>query len=76
MILADHQDAGEFALGAGRRTQADGLEAADLAEPALQFVHQEERSLGAAFVSKRVQLGEAGQARRVFVDLGVVFHGA
>ena len=47
VILADHQDACELALSAGGRRQTDGLEAADLAEPVLQLVHQEERALGA-----------------------------
>ena len=40
------------------------------------LVHEEERALRAALVGQRMQLGEASQPRRVFVDLGIVLHGA
>ena len=76
VIPADHEDAGELALRAGGGRKADSLETADLAQPVLQLMHQIQRALGAVRIRQRVQLGEAGQARRVLINLGVVLHRA
>ena len=37
---ADDEQAGELAVGAGRRLEGGGVEAGDLRQPALELVHQ------------------------------------
>ena len=75
MLLDDHQ-AGDLAVGAGGGLERDAPHAGDLGEILLQLVEQLERALRHALVLGGVQAGEAGERGHVFVDLGVVLHGA
>ena len=73
---ADDQQAGELAVGAGRRLQRGDVQAADLGEPALELVHQLEGALHQRLRLVRVQAGEAVQARGHLVHARVVLHRA
>ena len=61
---ADDQQAGELAVRAGRRLQRGDVQAGDLGEPALELVHQLERSLHQRLRLVRVQTGEAVEPAR------------
>ena len=76
VVGADDQHAGQLALGAGSRLQGDAGKAADLLQPFLQLVHQQQAALHGLDRLERVQPGEAGQAGGLLVDLGVVLHRA
>ena len=73
---ADDEQAGELAVGAGRRLQRGGVQAGDLGEPALELVHQLERALHQRLRLVRVQPREAVEAGGDLVDSRVVLHGA
>ena len=72
----DDEDAGQLAVGARSRLQADGREATDLAELLLERPQQLERALGQRIRGQRMELREAGPPSRPLVDLGVVLHRA
>ncbi len=57
MIRADHEDAGELALGARRGLERDGVHAGDLGQVPRQLVHELEGAL-------RQRLGAAWGCRR------------
>jgi hypothetical protein len=76
VVLAHDQHAGQLAVRAGRGLQGDGSEAADLGQIDLQLEQELHRTLGHLRILQGVQVGEAGQAGRLLVDLGVVLHGA
>ena len=76
VIGAHHQQAGEFAVRAGRGLQRHAGKTADLGEPLLQLEHQRQVALHRVRVLQRMRLGEAGQPRDLLVDLRVVLHGA
>ena len=69
VVGADDQDAGELAVRAGGRLQADAGEAADLLQPFLQLVHQLQGALRRLGSCSGCDEGEAGQPRGVLVDL-------
>ena len=73
---AGQQQAGELAVRAGGRLEADVGQAADLGQGLLQQPHQLERALGAPRVLRRVQPGVAGQRRDPLVEARVVLHRA
>ena len=73
---ADDEQAGELAVGAGRRLQRGDVQAGDLGEPALELVHQLERALHQRLRLVRVQAGEAVEAGGRLVDARVVLHRA
>jgi hypothetical protein len=76
VVGAGQQDAGELAVRAGARLEADVREARDLAQRLLELVHQLQRALGALGVLRRVQAGVAGQRRDALVQFRVVLHRA
>ena len=76
VVGAGEQHAGELAVRAGGRLQRDVRQAGDLAQRALQLVHQLQRALGALGVLQRVQARVAGQRRDALVQLRVVLHRA
>ena len=76
VVGADHQDAGQLAVRAGRRLERDGVHAADLDERLLELPQQLERALGDLVGRQRVERGEAGQPGGPLVDLGVALHRA
>ena len=76
VIGADHEDARELALGAGRGLERDGVHPGDLGEVPRQLVHELERTLRQGLGRQRMDLGEAGQPRHVLVELRVVLHRA
>ena len=76
VVGPDHEDPGQLALGAGRGLERDGVHAADLGEVLLEAPEELERALGRLVGGQGMEGGEAGQAGRPLVDLGVVLHGA
>ena len=68
VVGAGQQQAGQLAVGAGARLEADVRQAADLLQRALQQPHQLQRALGALRVLRRVQAGVARQAATVPVE--------
>ncbi len=76
MVGADHQDAGQLALRPSRGLERDRGHAADLLELLFEAPEQLERALCDRVRRQRVELGEAEQAGRPLVDLGVELHGA
>ena len=76
VVGAGEQHAGELAVRAGARLEADVREARDLAQRLLELVHQLQRALGALGVLRRVQAGVAGQRGDALVQLRVVLHRA
>src|SRR5450759_4506982 len=73
---ADDEQAGELAVGAGRRLESGGVEAGDLGQPPLELVHELERALDERLRLVRMQAGEALQTADHLVDPGVVLHRA
>ena len=76
VVGAGQQHAGELAVRAGARLEADVREAGDLAERLLELPHQLQRALGALRVLRGVQAGVAGQRGDALVQLRVVLHRA
>ena len=76
MILADHEDAGEFALRASGGGEAGSGESGDFGEPLLKRVHDGERALRSVLVGEGMERAETGQTGDILIDLGVVLHGA
>ncbi len=74
VVGADNQDTREFAVRARRRLQGDGVHPGNLGEVVLKVIEELERALHRVRVGVGVQVGE--QFGGLFVDLGVVFHGA
>ena len=74
--LAHHENAGELALGSGRRLQRDAGEPGQLGEDALEPPGQLQGALGHRLRSEGVRRREARQARHLFVRPRVVLHGA
>ena len=73
---ADHQNAGEFAVRAGRRLERDRVHARDLGEHLFQRRHHFHDSLGERFGLIGMRPGQAFDARHLLVHARVVFHGA
>ena len=76
VVGAGEQQAGQLAVRAGRRLQADVGKAADLRQRPLQLPHQLQCPLGALGVLGRVQPRVAGQRRDPLVEARVVLHRA
>ena len=76
VVGAHDQHTGQFAVGAGSRLEGDSRKAGDLLEPFLQVEHQHQVALHGLDGLERMGEGKTGQAGHVFVDLGVVLHGA
>jgi hypothetical protein len=75
-VGAHQQQAAQLALRARRGLQRHVRQADDGPEVALQAVQQLEGPLRAVVLLQRVQRREAGQRRRLLVDLRVVLHRA
>ena len=73
---ADDEHAQVLAVGAGRRHQAAGGEAGDLAERLLQVQQRAEQALDVGHVLLRVQVGQPRHRRDLFVEARVVLHRA
>jgi len=73
--LNEH-DAGQFAVRTGGRLEAARLKAGHGAQHLLGFVQHPQRALRIFGGEQRMRTGKAGQRGDLFVDLGVVFHGA
>ena len=71
-----HQHAGKLAMGAGSGLQGNGGKTADLLQPLLHLPHQRQGTLDGLDGLHGVDVQKAGKAAGVFVDLGVVLHGA
>ena len=76
VVGPDHQNAGQFALGAGRGLESHGAHAADLGQGLLQLPQQLQRPLGQLVRGEGMQRDEAGQSGGPLVDLRVPLHGA
>ena len=76
MVGADHHDAGQLAVRAGRRMERHAVQPADLRQVPLQLPQQLQRPLGQRVRQVGVRLGKAGQPHHVLVHPGVVLHGA
>ncbi len=76
VIGPDHQDAGQLALRSGGRLERDRAHPGDLGQGALELPQQLERALRDLVRDQRMEVGEAGQARRPFVELRVELHRA
>ena len=63
-VRAHEQQAGQLALAAGGRLEADRVEAGDLAQDLLQLPLELERALRRVVVDERVQVAEARAGRR------------
>ena len=75
VVGLDEQKAGEFAMGAGSGLEGHGVHAGDLAE---QLLGDSGRpgALDGVGGLEGVEAGEAGQGGGLFIELGVVLHGA
>ena len=60
-VRAHEQQAGQLALAAGRRLEADRVEARHLAQDLLQLPLELERALRRVVLDERMQVAEAGQ---------------
>ena len=76
VVGAGQQQAGQLAVRAGGRLEADVRQAADLRQRALQQPHQLQGALGALRVLRRMQPRVAGQRRHPLVEPRVVLHRA
>ena len=76
VVRLDHAQPGPLAVRAGGRLQRHPRHPGDRGEHPLQPPHQLERALHVRLVLVRVQVGEPGEAGELFVDDGVVLHGA
>ena len=76
VVLLDEQDAGELTVCASGRLEGHVVHAGDLAQVALSRVQHLQRTLLGFHRSQRMGVGEAGQSGHLFVDSGVVLHGA
>ncbi len=74
VVGPDHQDAGQLAVSAGGRLEADGVHAGDGREVALELEEELERALHGLLGLVGVEVLE--ELRRLLVDLRVVLHGA
>ena len=72
----DEHHAGQLAVGAGRRLEGEGVHAGDLAEVALERLHDLQAPLDEVGRGERVRGRERGEGRQALVDLGVVLHRA
>src|SRR5215831_17476843 len=72
---ADHHEAGQLTVRARGRLQGRPRQPRDLAQRALEGVHERERPLQVRLGRGRMQGRKAGQPGRALVDLGVVLHG-
>ena len=75
-VGAHDQQAGQLALAAGRRLEADRVEARDLAQDLLERPLELERALDRVVLGQRMEVAEPGQAHEALVDPRVVFHRA
>ena len=75
-VGAEQHQAGQLALAARGRLQADGVEARHLEQDLLQVPLELERALDRVLVGERMQPREPGQRHEPLVDPGVVFHRA
>ena len=73
--LNEH-DAGQFAVRARGRLEAARLKAGHGAEHPFGFVQHAQRALRIFGGEQRMRAGKTGQRRDLFVDFGVVLHGA
>ena len=73
---ANQHQAGELALCARGRLQAHVLHAAHFGKHLLELEEQRQRALQMLGRRHWMKLGEAGQTRHDFVDLGIVLHRA
>ena len=63
-------------MGAGCGLQRHGVHAGDFGELIFEGLEHFERALNCFFGLLRVNVRKTGQARHVFVNLGVILHGA
>ena len=70
------EQAGELAVGSGRRLQGRLVQAGDLGEEPAQLVEELQRALHELIGFVGVQPAQALERRHAFVDLGVVLHRA
>ena len=73
---ADRHHAAQLAMRARRRRQRHGGHAGQHLQPMRQRIDQLQRAFRRGLRLQRVQVGEAGQPRELFVEPRVVLHGA
>ncbi len=72
----DRHHAAEFAMGAGLGADGHGVQAGELEQPAAHLGDQVERAGDGRRRLQRVDVGEAGEPRHLFVEARVVLHRA
>ena len=76
VVLAHHHESGELAMCTGKGCQGEVGQAGELAQCACRMVVDGQRTLHALLILQGVQTAEGGVVGYLFVDLGVVLHGA
>ena len=76
MIRANHQHAGKLGLCAGGRLQRDAVQSGDFFQQFFQVIDELEDALRMFGRLQWMEIGEAGQIGNLFVQLGIVLHGA
>ena len=76
MVSLDEKNAGKLAMGAGGGLEGDGVHAEDLSQLTSQKMQRLQRALHGLDGLQGMDGGKAGQSCHLFIDLGVVFHGA
>jgi hypothetical protein len=74
VVGADHHQACQFAVGAGKRVEREFAHATDLAEKLLESMVGFECSLHGRFRLIGVQRCHLGQCRHLFIDFGIILH--
>jgi hypothetical protein len=76
MVSLHDQQTGQLALSSGSWLQSNGVHAGDFSERIFEGLEHLQSALYRLFWLLRVQVGETWQACHVFINLGVIFHGA
>ena len=76
MVCLDEQQTGKLSVGPSGRLESHGVHAGDLPQQLSRFVEHLQTSLHRLLRLKGVNLGKPGQGCHIFVNFGIVFHGA
>ena len=76
VVLLDEQDAGELAVGAGGRLEGHIRHTGDLTQILLGGLQHVPAAFGGMLGAEGMDAGKAGQGGHLFINPGIVLHGA